>query len=533
MAWPHEHEARLMAAPPRTLERLALRTLTIADSACNRLYGWRYNPLYQSGTLVTALLLILLITGLWLIFFYRVGTPYESVAGITANPWIGNWVRGVHRYASDLAIVAIAVHALRMFAQGRSWGPRTLAWMSGVILLVLTLITGWTGYVMVWDVFGEVLAREGARMLDALPILSEPVSRAFTGERPVPSVFFFINLFAHVGIPLGMFIVLLLHTSRLARPALLPPRPMLWTLVGALIVLAVVRPVVMAAEADPLRIPASVPADWFYAFWLPVSRSLDGGTALIGAILTFLIVLLLPIATRRRGADAPPKSVVDEAICTGCRQCSLDCPYEAITMLPRTDGRADEVARVNPDLCVSCGICAGSCAPMGVGPPGRTGRDQLSRVRAFIARPERQQGELVVICCERGAAGFQRDLENEGAVVYPVNCAGSLHTSVIEVLVRSGSAGVLTLACPPRDCWNREGPRWLNERVYHDREAELQARVDRARVKIAFANASEPGMARSALRQFQTQLRSAGALTAEPMVALDLECDPVPASGEE
>ena len=249
--------------------------------------------------------------------------------------------------------------------------------------------------------------------------------------------------------------------------------------------------------------------------------------------MSFFALLLLPLVTRRRGEQQPPKSVVDEDICVGCRQCALDCPYEAITMLPRSDGRAEEVARVNPDLCVSCGICAGSCAPMGVGPPGRTGRDQLSRVRAFVTRPERRDGELVVICCERGAANLENDIDSLGAVLYPVDCAGSLHTSVIELLVRSGSAGVLTLACPPRDCWNREGPRWLNERVYHEREADLKARVDRKRVKIAFANASEPGKARAALREFQAELRLIGKQTAEPVIAIDLECDPVPAGEEE
>ncbi len=155
-----------MAARSRPIERLTLRALTAADAVGNRVYGWRYNPLYQSGTIVTALLLVLLVTGLWLIFFYRVGAPYASVARITSAPWLGNWVRGVHRYASDAAVIAIAVHAIRMFAQGRSWGPRTLAWTSGVVLLLLTFVSGWTGYVMVWDTFGEVLAREGARLFD-------------------------------------------------------------------------------------------------------------------------------------------------------------------------------------------------------------------------------------------------------------------------------------------------------------------------------------------------------------------------------
>src|SRR5512144_2034798 len=73
LRWLHALARRaLMAAPPRRLERLALRLLTTADAACNRLYGWRANPLYQSGTIVIALLLVLILTGLWLIYFYRV-----------------------------------------------------------------------------------------------------------------------------------------------------------------------------------------------------------------------------------------------------------------------------------------------------------------------------------------------------------------------------------------------------------------------------------------------------------------------------
>jgi len=330
-----------------------------------------------------------------------------------------------------------------------------------------------------------------------------------------------------------MLSVLWLHTSRVARPAVLPPKPVLWSVFGALIVLALVRPATMADAANPLRIAAAVPADWFFAFWLPISRSFSGSSAFVGAVLTFAGLLAVPLVTRRRGSAAPLPSVVDENICTGCRQCFVDCPFDAITMLRRDDGRADEVGHVNPDLCVSCGICAGSCAPMGVGPAGRTGRDQLTHVRQFLARPGRRDDEVVAICCERGASRFGPLLERDGAAVYPVDCAGSLHTSVIELMVRSGCAGVLVLACPPRDCWNREGPRWLHERVYHDREAELQARVDRRRVHVAFANASEPHAARAALRNFRAQLSTVHKAEAEQSVAIAMECDPVPAGEPE
>src|SRR6266545_892825 len=295
-------------------------------------YGSRFNPLYQSGTILIALYLTLLVTGLWLIVFYRVATPWESVAALTANLWIGNWVRGLHRYASDAAVVATAVHAFRMFAQGRSWGARTLAWVSGGVLFLLLLLCGWTGYLMVWDTFGEQLAREGARMLDALPVLSEPTSRAFTGERPVPSGFFFVNLFAHIGIPLGMGVVFWLHVKRLARPVLLPPRPLMYTAIGLLTGVAVAWPLLMAPKANPFSLPATVPADLFFAFWMPFTRHLGGGTALTSLSAAAVALLFVPIVAARRGAAAPAPSSVDEALCTGCLQCSLDCPYGAIDM---------------------------------------------------------------------------------------------------------------------------------------------------------------------------------------------------------
>jgi coenzyme F420-reducing hydrogenase delta subunit/Pyruvate/2-oxoacid:ferredoxin oxidoreductase delta subunit len=434
-------------------------------------------------------------------------------------------VRGVHRYASDAAVVFVLLHLWRMFAQGRSWGPRALAWTSGVVALGLLFVCGLTGYVMVWDSFGQLVAQEGARLLDTLPILSEPIGRAFTGEVDLTGAFFFVNLFAHIAIPLGLGLVLWLHVSRVARPTLLPPRRLTMGLLAVLLAAAVLRPPALGSAATPFHLPENVRLDWLYAFWVPLVRAIPPAAAFLLLALGALLLLAVPLFATRR-ATAPPPSVVNEDICTGCRQCSIDCPYEAITMIERPGGgRSAEVARVDPALCVSCGICAGSCAPMGVGPPGRTGRDQLARVRGFIAALE--TGRTAVVCCDRGARGWGSTLERAGATLHPVDCAGNLHTSVVELLVRSGAAGVLVLACPPRDCWNREGARWLEERMYNEREAELQARVDRRRVRIAHASASEAGEALAALRAFMAETARLDDPRRELASELDLECDPV------
>jgi ferredoxin/coenzyme F420-reducing hydrogenase delta subunit len=509
-------------APPRP-ERLALRLLTAADTVANRLYGQRFNPLYQSGTIVVALYLVVLVTGLWLVVFYRVGAPWESVAAIAARPWTGRWVRALHRYASDLSVVATAVHAFRMFAQGRSRGARTMAWTTGWLLLLLIMVCGWTGYVMVWDVFGQYIAREGARILDALPLLSEPQSRAFTGEQPLPTAFFFLTLFAHIGVPLAMVAFFWLHVKRLARPRLLPPGPAMWITIGALTAASVAWPVAMAPRANALQLPSQVPADVFFGFWIPVAQAIGGRRTALAAIVTAVVALVLPRIVAR-GRPAPSPSTVDEDICVGCNQCALDCPYGAITMVERDSRRSPIVARVDPALCVSCGICAGSCPPMGVGPPGRSGRDQLADVRDFLGAPGERSGGIVVVCCAHGAGRFASELRASGGVPYPVDCAGNLHTSVIEHLLRGGVDGVLVLACPTRDCRHREGAHWLVERVYHGREAELQPRVNRARIRIANADGGDRDHAIAVLRTFAAEVKALEPLAVEDETGAEAEC---------
>jgi coenzyme F420-reducing hydrogenase delta subunit/ferredoxin len=216
---------------------------------------------------------------------------------------------------------------------------------------------------------------------------------------------------------------------------------------------------------------------------------------------------------------------VNERLCTGCEQCALDCPYEAIAMVERTDGRASLVARVDPARCVSCGICAGSCAPMGVGPAQRTGRDQLAAARAFFERHSPATSDVVVIACARGAGGAAGGEHLEGAPVFGIDCAGSLHTSVVELFVRGGAGGVLVLACPMEDCWNREGAIWLEQRLFHGREAELQERVDRRRVALANVSLADAAGARAALAELRAGIQALESSGGEDEIDLLRLCD--------
>ena len=76
-------------------------------------------------------------------------------------------------------------------------------------------------------------------------------------------------------------------------------------------------------------------------------------------------------------------------------------------------------------------------------------------------------------------------------------------------------------------CWNREGPRWLSERIYNDREAELQARVDRRRVRIGYADLPDISHTRAMIRAFREELEALEVPAAEQGPVPDVECIPV------
>jgi ferredoxin/coenzyme F420-reducing hydrogenase delta subunit len=499
---------------------LGFRVLSRLDAWLNRAYGSRYNPLYHSGALTVGMLLVLLVTGLYLLLFYRVGAPYESVVRINEQAWSGRWIRALHRFASDAAVVCAAVHAFRMYAQRRTWGPRALAWVSGAVLLGVIFVSGWTGYVLVWDTHGQVLAVEGARLLDAVPIFTEPVSRSFTGERPLPATFFFLNLFAHIALPLSILLLLWVHVARVTRPVLLPARRVVWGTTGVLVAAAVVWPLSLAPRADLLQQPESVPLDWFFGFWLPLTQRAPVAAVWGIGLALCAVVLAVPWLTRPRPTPLTAPAEVNERTCTGCEQCVQDCPYDAISMVPRSDGRPGAVARVRTELCTSCGICIGSCPPMAIAAAGESARRQLADVREFLAQEAPGAGDVVIVGCDWSAA--RAEAERTGAKWLSLPCIGVMHSSTVELLLRGGAGGVLVVGCPEHDGRTREGVTWTKERLHGGRRAELKERVDRRRLRLVQAALGESVLLHDAVRDFADRIEALAAAPADDAAAPDL-----------
>jgi menaquinol-cytochrome c reductase cytochrome b subunit len=76
---------------------------------------------------------------------------YASITHITNDVFLGEFVRGMHKWGASVMIIAIFLHMGRVFFFGAYKYPRELNWVIGVTLLILTLIMGLTGYLLPFD----------------------------------------------------------------------------------------------------------------------------------------------------------------------------------------------------------------------------------------------------------------------------------------------------------------------------------------------------------------------------------------------
>jgi ubiquinol-cytochrome c reductase cytochrome b subunit/menaquinol-cytochrome c reductase cytochrome b subunit len=112
------------------------------------------NWYYTLGTATLFAFLNQAVTGVFLAMYYRPdasGGAYESVRNINDNVWLGQLVHGMHKWGASVMIILIFLHMGRVFFFGAYKYPRELTWVIGVVLLILTLMMGLTGYLLPLD----------------------------------------------------------------------------------------------------------------------------------------------------------------------------------------------------------------------------------------------------------------------------------------------------------------------------------------------------------------------------------------------
>jgi len=115
---------------------------------------YMYNLSYWLGAMVSAAFIYTVITGLFLLMYYQPAFAYQSTQSIISSVPYGPVLLFSHLYGSYIMIILAYIHMFRNFYKGAYKKPRELQWITGVILLLLTLGASFFGYSLVSDVLG-------------------------------------------------------------------------------------------------------------------------------------------------------------------------------------------------------------------------------------------------------------------------------------------------------------------------------------------------------------------------------------------
>lgn len=483
------------------LERLTLWL----ERPFNKLTGTpQLNPFYHTGTIAVFLTLVVGFTGFYIFLFYKYGFDESYLAVLRMNNQIfTRTMRAVHRYASGALVVTTLLHAYRTLFMERFRGQRWLAWVTGVVLTIIVWLAGVTGYWLVVDTRAQLITDGFVRFMRQFTPWADGfviwITRAEISGNSWPIMLILLTI--HILLFLAVAYFFYLHIRRMSRAKWLPEMHLVIGTAAVLFLVAIFLPLRNLPAANSFRLPESITLDPLFLFYLPA----EGGAVapwLWGGLLAITAVsLALPWITRDRsvaetaGAKSVGLPLVNIVVdrCTGCTRCALDCPYGAIEMVEQPDDKPHKfLAVADPALCVSCGICVGSCnddaITLGDTPPELLWDTVAMRLTMAKAKAPEQPVKLVFTCDRHAALGARPYLTPDSPVIVAdtaveiitVPCVGTLPPDLMVRALNAGASDIQVIGCPPDDCRNREGNLWTEKRLLRHRAP---------RLKRAYANA--------------------------------------------
>jgi quinol-cytochrome oxidoreductase complex cytochrome b subunit len=285
-------------------------------------------------------------------------------------------------------VLTIFLHMIRVWFTDRYRQYRWVQWLSGVVLLFMVLFIGQTGYYLVWDNRSLILTRMTVSALDALGPLGGAIKGWFLNGQAITNLTMSNFLFIHIGLSFTLLFGLWIHYMRMTRPVLTPPPALNYIMMGITLCVVFLYPIASGAPADLNTAPTSFDLDvWFlWPYWILTQTSpmVFWALMVIGTILLCFIPMpgfLVPKAQ-------PPVQAAEVVIgkCVGCNLCFVDCPFQAIEMVPApANSRFKLLATVKPYRCSSCGVCVGACAFDAIDLPELTDAQVNAQIKQLLS----------------------------------------------------------------------------------------------------------------------------------------------------
>lgn len=237
------------------------------------------NPLYLLGPMLYYFWIATVASGVILMFWYE-PTPagaYNSILHIQHEVPLGWLIRGIHKYAADGVIICIILRIYRMYFLGEYKKPGELSWIWAFAGLILAMISGITGYLLIWNqrafwaaktvltvpvYFDELTAK--------IPVIGERfqlgsmIAYLFLGGPAVGAATLTRFYALHFGISLVLLIVAEVFYYRTRRRRLNMSLFPILLFTAMLVVVSYVLPAELGRRADPNRTPLPILSDWYF-----------------------------------------------------------------------------------------------------------------------------------------------------------------------------------------------------------------------------------------------------------------------------
>lgn len=269
------------------------------------------NPIYLLGPLLYYFWLITVATGLLLMIWYEPTTTgaYSSIERIQHEVPLGWLIRGLHKYGADALITVIFLRLWRMYFLAEYKKPGELSWMLAFLGLVLGMISGITGYLLIWNqraFWAAKVVLTTPVYFDELPVIGSlkfgsMIAYVFLGGPAIGQATITRFYALHFGISLVLLIlaeVLFFRTRRKRMNMSLLPI-VLFT--AMLIVISYILPAESGRRADPTRTPLPILSDWYFLALYQYVKYTPPLWAGLGPGLLINFGMLVPFLDRSKG----------------------------------------------------------------------------------------------------------------------------------------------------------------------------------------------------------------------------------------
>jgi quinol-cytochrome oxidoreductase complex cytochrome b subunit len=272
-----------------------------------------------------------IITGILLTIYFvpSQAMAYESVRHITEDVRLGYWIRGIHRWGSNLIIISLLLHMTRVFFTQAYRKPRELNWMLGVVLFLLMLMFSFTGYSLTYNQLSYWATTVGTNLIREVPVVGSWLLALIRGGEEVSTNtltrFYFIHIWL---LPPLVFLLIFVHILILrlhgvSEPLGYPaghypfyPHHFYKIIIASLFLLtllstlAVIYPPGLGNPADPTVTPPHIKPEWYFFPTYRFLKLVPLKVGIYGTMLFLLGMTFWPFIEPLISVDERKKSVI-------------------------------------------------------------------------------------------------------------------------------------------------------------------------------------------------------------------------------